>query len=479
MRMPKLLTCAIALATLLVAAGCSERDSVVYYQDVPGYGLIPVGAAVDPATGFVTYPRTYSAGTVRYVRGGRRLVAVQPDYGTASLLTNDLTVPAGTAAPAAPVAPVAIAPVPVPAGTVTIAPAAVPVIDGNYRVVYRRGRRARLPRRARQVVGATYAMPAEAATATAIAPEPIAATAATITTTTETVAAADTVAATTSAITAAPVAEPATTVAIAEPAPAAQSVIAGQPVYVGQPVLAQSVQAESFPAQPQLTQPLMQALPTVYAPQAAVVSEPLSALFAYAGISDVDSGALASLCAPGVGLSECFTMNEYQVENTPVALVYPDAEGAVPLPLAQQVAFAAPAPVMVSAPAPVMTAAPVMVPAATPAPTMMAAPAPTQFAVVAAPVPAVVPVPAPAAPAPSAPAMETSKYQALTPPRDFTEQAALPPASAIRPGTPRPEVSMPTPLGSGEIMPPVPATSEIENALDLMLSGEMETPVLK
>ncbi|MDR1744390.1 MAG: hypothetical protein LBS30_01395, partial [Planctomycetota bacterium] len=63
MRISKLFTCVIAALALLFAAGCSSQDSAaLYYRQVPGYGYVPVGATVDPATGFVTYPQTYSPG---------------------------------------------------------------------------------------------------------------------------------------------------------------------------------------------------------------------------------------------------------------------------------------------------------------------------------------------------------------------------------------------------------------------------------
>jgi hypothetical protein len=70
---------------------------------------------------------------------------------------------------------------------------------------------------------------------------------------------------------------------------------------------------------------------------------------------------------------------------------------------------------------------------------------------------------------------DAGKYQALTPP---AIAAAPEPAPAMRPGLAPPEVSMPAPIG-GTTMPPVPATTEIESALDAMLSRDARTPNLK
>lgn len=84
------------------------------------------------------------------------------------------------------------------------------------------------------------------------------------------------------------------------------------------------------------------------------------------------------------------------------------------------------------------------------------------------------PIQAPVLPVPPTPAESSSKYEALAP-------VPLPPppgavaAPAPRPEARRPELTMPTPLG-GDNIPHVPAASEIESALDAMLSRDDGAP---
>lgn len=161
------------------------------------------------------------------------------------------------------------------------------------------------------------------------------------------------------------------------------------------------------------------------------------------------------VCAPGQNLSECFTMNEYQMLNSPQVYT---PEAMRPLPIAVQPS--------------VMPSTALINPSAPPVPTAPIAPA--------APAARQIPVaaPAPAAPvAPAAPAVAptqtvaapggTSKYEALVPPVDLGRQQQNPPS-----------VTMPAPLGSrpGSTTPPIAGTTEIENALDAMLARDPANP---
>ncbi|MCD8141339.1 MAG: hypothetical protein LUE17_16515, partial [Planctomycetaceae bacterium] len=200
----------------------------------------------------------------------------------------------------------------------------------------------------------------------------------------------------------------------------------------------------------------------------AVVSEPM-----YALAGPLDSGwepgtfpssycppeicppSVPIVCAPGQNLSDCFTMNEYQLLNSPQIYV-PDAMK--PLPIAVQPA-AMPNTALINPPVP-----------ATPAPQFPAAPpqVPPQAPATGSARP--VAPPAVAAPvAPAAPATQqvggTSKYEALVPPAQITRPS-------------RPEVSMPTPIsnGAGSTMPQIAPTQEIESAVDAMLSRDPQNP---
>lgn len=173
--------------------------------------------------------------------------------------------------------------------------------------------------------------------------------------------------------------------------------------------------------------------------QAPIVSEPLSQMVSVPGAIDsgFESGILGSycppdicpvpsavLCQPGQNLSDCFTLNDYQVQNTPAQILVPTPNEPLFAP---------------------------------------------------------VPVPAPVYEAAS-----SGKYQALTPqappappaaPRIVAPAPVAPPAQMIPPVQPqrppearRPEVMMPAPIPSTSTMPLVPATSEIESALDAMVA---------
>ncbi len=183
------------------------------------------------------------------------------------------------------------------------------------------------------------------------------------------------------------------------------------------------------------------------------------------------------VCAPGQNLSECFTLNDYQVQNSQIYT--PTAQG----PLDFQAAPAMPAPPAERAAAPVMPDEPVAsavtpaspVPAAPPSvPAAPAAPvAPTQVVTQAPSMPSAPPSAPVGGPVPLPPPAEmvSSKYAGLT---DAAPAAPAAPASVVTP----PSVSMPPPLGSRDVIPPVPATSDIESALEAMTGGD-EEPYLK
>ena len=122
----------------------------------------------------------------------------------------------------------------------------------------------------------------------------------------------------------------------------------------------------------------------------------------------------APLCEPNQNMSDCFSMNDNQLMNSPQVFT-PNAMTPLPIPIPP--------------------------------------PPPQEFKTA----PAAAPVPAPvAATWESSP----SKYEALPPV-----------AESQRPDMRRVELSMPPPLGTGNI-PPVPAPSEIESAVDAMLSRD-------
>ncbi len=420
---------------------------------------------------------------VPYMANSYALQYIAPDYGTASLLTNPNLVPSVTTAPFS--MPVSVGVPYAPQPVQSVAPA-FPSAGGSYRVAYRRGRRVKMPRARRQAAPAPYAVAAPAYASPYASPytytlpfsEPAPLISSPVETTT--VAAAEPTASIVSPQPA-PLAEsqPAAIQTVAEPVVQTQQPVV-QPIVL-QPIIQPIIQASAQPMQQQYAEtaalqaaapmpvpPLMDALPSVQepvripvpeqqvpvqiqaaapgfpqfappAPQTGVVGEPVSALFSFPWNSGVEEPEISlALCAPGQNLSECFTMNDYQLQNTPVQVLRPNVGSAS--------AFAAPA-----------------------------AGAPASLAAVSAPVPIAVPVAVPVA-APAAPSVEMNKYEALTPPRDFAEQERR---MSVRPDPRRPEVVMPTPLGNGEIMPPVPAAAEIESALDVMLSGDTGTPILK
>lgn len=549
MRITKLFTCVIAALVMMYGSGCSDQRHAPY-QLIPGYGYVPAGAVVDPATGYVTYPQTYSSGTyvvaapteptavyvapqavvrqqpkprkvkqrrkVRYVRGNARFAKpangcmlpnehyylsadpcgsivtnvgyTHPEYGTAGILTNSDVVPTVTTAPIGvqPAAPVYTSAAPVQAQYSQVA-------GDNIRVVYRRGRRAKNVKVVRPTGYVPYAVTTTAAPVYAVpyavpytAPisEPYVVPASSYEPTPLTDILPDPV----------PVAEPAPAPVVEAPAevkvaqaePEAPAPQPAEPVFqpvaepVPQPVQQQPV-VQQILIQP-VIQPIVQApiqqyvepapipvpapvqalpLPPLQVPepapyypplpQAPIVSEPLSAMISVPGSeSGFEPGILNAycppdicpvpspvLCAPGQNLSECFTMNDYQLLNTPVEVMRPDPSA--PLSFANSP----------SSNVTVIRTAPVMVPVQAPAAAPVQLPVPVQ--------------------------PDTSKYQALTPsPQSFggAQQAQI---AAPRPEARRPEVTMPTPIGNTAPMPQVPPTSEIESALDAMLA----TPILK
>ncbi len=182
------------------------------------------------------------------------------------------------------------------------------------------------------------------------------------------------------------------------------------------------------------------------------------------------------VCAPGQNLSECFTLNDYQVQNSQIYT--PTAQG----PLDFQADPVMPAPPADRVAAPVLPDQPVasaVTPASPTTPTAPSAPAAP-----AAP-PAVTPPSMPSAP-PSAPTggpvplpppaeMVSSKYAGLS---DAAPSTPAAPASTGRSDVTPPSVSLPPPLGSRDVIPPVPAAADIESALEAMTGGD-EEPYLK
>ncbi len=442
---------------------------------------------------------------------------VNPGYGTASLLSDPNLVPSITTAPAyaGPVYadPLAAAPVatPVPAGpTVTVTKYAATagaeqiaqVAGANCGTTYRRGRRVKVARTPRPagyvpytvvspvpapapVPAVTYAVPysgvygpgeyvAEAYSAPVYAPaavspvytDPLPAATYTPTPLPEEPEAAPAAPAPEPAPEPATPAEPAVVKtaevdidklaeAVAEKlsetlAAAAQKLAesarpaeaAQQPVVI-QPIIQPIVQApepqyaapipvpEPVPAL--IQEPMPMAVPFMPTPamQGPIVSEPLSAMVSVPGAaSGFEPGVLNSycppeicpvpnavVCAPGQNLSECFTMNDYQLQNTPVQVLRPDVAAPLGFP-----------------------------PAGT---TIMSQPITSQ-----------------------SPTAEAGKYQSLAP-QTYANQTL-----SVRPSVAPPEVNMPAPLG-GTTTPPFPATTEIESALDAMLSRDARTPNLK
>jgi hypothetical protein len=162
--------------------------------------------------------------------------------------------------------------------------------------------------------------------------------------------------------------------------------------------------------------------------------------------------AVPVVCAPGQNLSECFTLDEYQLLNSP-QIYTPDAMN--PLSIAVQPSVM-PSTALINPSAPPVSIVPVPPAAPSLRPETFEAPV---FA-----------APVSAAPAPSQPATlpapgGTSKYEALIPPAEFGRQDP-------------PSVTMPTPLGNagGTTMPPIAGTGEIENALDAMLARDPANP---
>ncbi len=541
MRTTKVVTSVVVALALLYSAGC---DSCQYYQVIPADGSQPavvydcpppvVGCppprAVTQARGR-NARRVYGRRVQRFARPGRQYVVVTPagtqtyqDLGTATLVTDPGYVPTVVAgAETAPVMVAAPATAPAP---VVVAP------QPKTRIVYRRGKIQKQPRRARvtapiyneTVVTPVYAGPVysdgEAVTTTVTvvtddvitdapaeavivtepapeepsyakylapndepAPEPIARA--------EAVEPAD-FGAEAPAIAAAPAPEPATIAVQAPQAPIAPPVPGGEPLPAdiqasiaspmvvppvmpaGQPqpvdqmaqvspyqVGGQQVTPEQLYQQIVMLQQMYQQLMQGNA-GGAVVSEPM-----YVLAGPVDSGwepgtfpssycppeicppSVPIVCAPGQNLSECFTMSEYQLLNSPQIYV---PEAMKPLPIAVQPAAmpntALLNPTAPAVAAPQFPAAPPQVPPQAPA------------------AGSVRPVAPPALPALAAPAPQvggTSKYEALVPPAQITRPS-------------RPEVSMPAPLSNGSTMPQIAPTQEIESAVDAMLSRDPANP---
>ncbi|MCC8165800.1 MAG: hypothetical protein LIQ31_06555 [Planctomycetes bacterium] len=178
------------------------------------------------------------------------------------------------------------------------------------------------------------------------------------------------------------------------------------------------------------------------------------------------------VCAPGQNLSECFTLNDYQVQNsqiyTPTAqgpLDFQPAPGMPAPPSERSDAQFIPDQPVASAVTPTSPVAPIppapLAPSAPAAPVTQAPSMPS--APPSAPVGAPVPLPPPAE-------MVSSKYAGLS---EAAPSALSAPAAPVTP----PSVSMPAPLGSRDVIPPVPAASDIESALEAMTGAD--TPYLK
>lgn len=213
-----------------------------------------------------------------------------------------------------------------------------------------------------------------------------------------------------------------------------------QPIVI-QPIIQPIIQA---PMQQQVAAEVIPApIPEpVYQPQP--VYMPPQPVFETAGTGycapDVCPTPNPILCQPGQNLSECFTLNEYQVQNSPAQIYTPtaggplaftvDATGAVNLAPTQNAPDAGTASFL----APTPNYGAVATVAATPMEQMT-----------------------------------TSKYEALP------QVQQLQPQQTITLGAP--QIVAPTAPASN--IPLVPAASEIENALDAMLSRDQRSPNLK
>lgn len=152
------------------------------------------------------------------------------------------------------------------------------------------------------------------------------------------------------------------------------------------------------------------------------------------------------VCQPGQNLSDCFTLNDYQIQNSPTQIYTPTASGPLPISydginagrLSPVGGFAAGTEMGTASL--IGETAGASVGGYSASATVMATPMGQ---------------------------MTTSKYEALPMP-----------VAPLNPDFGMTQISVPSPIGQTDNIPPVPAASEIENALDAMLSRD-QSPNLK